>query len=147
MDPLSLYTLMTAAGDKANASMMKAIVTEMQKGQMLRSVLLFGMVVFSLMLVYILKDSKSQAKQLRDQLAKIEQGIITREKDQFANDKQLIIGTTQVITAFNAKFPQLMDFIDSNVTNTKRIIPRLDELVKKVDEMREILILIKEHVK
>ena len=147
MDPFALYTLMTAAGDKANASMMKAIVTEMQKGQMLRSVLLFGMVVFSLMLVYILKDSKSQAKQMRDQLAKIEQGIITREKDQFANDKQLIIGTTQVITAFNTKFPQLMDFIDSNVTNTKRIIPRLDELVKKVDEMREILILIKEHVK
>jgi len=127
----------------AQANMINAAIAEMQKGHQAQSLMLYGMVLFAAMLAYILIDAKRQTSKLTAKIDNIQQKFADGIKEQYKKDLALVQSTTEAITSFNSKFPDLMNFVRNQSSTVEALTPKIDSIAGAVDKIKDGVIELK----
>lgn len=139
--------LMDVVAKQRQADLLKAAIEEMQKGQTSQSLMLFGMLMFIVLLGYVLFDQKSQAKKMQAILNGVREDMAVSDKERYQRDLELVQSTTEAIASFNAKFPDLMNFVRAQSSTMSELSPKMDKISERLENTQSIVASIKERIK
>jgi len=123
-----MFDLLQAMSGQVSAKQLTTIMGMLQKGQYLAALIGFLMIIFALMLYYMMRSSKSTADDLRTRLDKVQDELVQRMSEQHQSDMKMLGKTTEAITAFNLKIPEIVNFMQAQATAVSHLSPGIDRL-------------------